>query len=289
MSFNASEKNRLESAAKEIRKYTIDTIGYLGVGHIGGALSIVELLAVLYYRQMRVDPSQPRMAGRDRLVLSKGHAGPALYSALALKGFFPMEWLHTLNAGGTNLPSHCDRNRTPGIDMTTGSLGQGLSAACGIALANRIDGRKSFTFAVIGDGESDEGQVWEAAMFAKHSKLSRLIAFTDYNKMQIDGTTESVLDLGSLEEKWAAFGWATARVDGHDVEAIDNAIGEAKLRAEAAELGAAGAGATAGGVPTMIILDTIKGKGATFCEGLVTNHNMSFTYETAKKAIAELG
>jgi transketolase len=211
-------------------------------------------------------------------VLSKGHAGPALYSALALKGFFPVDWLHTLNAGGTNLPSHCDRNRTPGIDMTTGSLGQGLSAACGIALANRIDGRKAFTFAVIGDGESDEGQVWEAAMFARHSKLSRLIAFTDYNKMQIDGTTESVLDLGELEEKWAAFGWATARVDGHDVEAIDNAIGEAKLRAE-----------TAGGVPAMIILDTIKGKGAAFCEGLVTNHNMSFTYETAKKAIADLG
>ena len=200
-----------------------------------------------------------------------------------------MDWLHTLNAGGTNLPSHCDRNRTPGIDMTTGSLGQGLSAACGIALANRIDGRKVFTFAVIGDGESDEGQVWEAAMFAKHSKLDRLIAFTDYNKMQIDGTTESVLDLGALEEKWAAFGWATSRVDGHDVEAIDRAIDEAKRRAEAAELGEAGTGATAGGAPTMIILDTIKGKGAAFCEGMVTNHNMSFTYETAKKAIAELG
>lgn len=289
MIMDANEKRRLESAAKEIRKRTIDAIGYLGVGHIGGALSIVELLAVLYYRQMRIDPAEPRMAERDRLVLSKGHAGPALYSALALKGFFPMDWLHTLNAGGTNLPSHCDRNRTPGIDMTTGSLGQGLSAACGIALANRIDGRKVFTFAVIGDGESDEGQVWEAAMFAKHSKLDRLIAFTDYNKMQIDGTTESVLDLGALEEKWAAFGWATSRVDGHDVEAIDRAIDEAKRRAEAAELGEAGTGATAGGAPTMIILDTIKGKGAAFCEGMVTNHNMSFTYETAKKAIAELG
>ena len=293
MSLDVNEKSGLEAAAKDIRKHTIDAIGYLGVGHIGGALSIVELLAVLYYRHMRVNPAEPRMADRDRLVLSKGHAGPALYSALALKGFFPMEWLHTLNAGGTNLPSHCDRNRTPGIDMTTGSLGQGLSAACGIALANRIDGRKVFTFAVIGDGESDEGQVWEAAMFAKHNRLGRLIAFTDYNKMQIDGTTESVLDLGALEEKWAAFGWATARIDGHDVEAIDRTIGEAKRRAESAEAGASGTGAASGtaaaGVSTMIILDTIKGKGAAFCEGQVTNHNMSFTYETAKKAIAELG
>lgn len=285
-----SEVSRLESAAKEIRKKTIDTIGYLGVGHIGGALSIVELLAVLYYKEMRIDPASPRMEDRDRLVLSKGHAGPALYSALALKGFFPIEWLHTLNKGGTRLPSHCDRNRTPGIDMTTGSLGQGISAACGIALANRIDKRNVYTYAIIGDGESDEGEVWEAAMFAGHYGLSRLIAFTDNNKMQIDGTTAEVMSVdgkagadGSrdprrLDAKWTAFGWAAERVAGHDVGAICDAIEAAKARAEKGDER-----------PTMIVLDTVKGKGAAFCEGQVGSHNMNFDYETAQKAIAALG
>jgi transketolase len=205
-------------------------------------------------------------------VLSKGHAGPALYSTLASRGFFPEEWLHTLNQGGTLLPSHCDRNRTPGIDMTTGSLGQGLSAACGIALANRLDGIDCHVYAIIGDGESDEGQVWEAAMFASKYRLTRLIAFTDKNKLQIDGPTDEVMDLGRLEDKWTAFGWNTARADGHDVAAIDRAISEAKRR----------------GGPAMIILDTIKGKGASFCEGAVNNHNLAFDYGTAKAAIAEL-
>jgi transketolase len=285
-----SEVSRLESAAKEIRKKTIDTIGYLGVGHIGGALSIVELLAALYYKEMRVDPASPRMEDRDRLVLSKGHAGPALYSALALKGFFPVEWLHTLNKGGTRLPSHCDRNKTPGIDMTTGSLGQGISAACGIALANKIDKRQCYTFAIIGDGESDEGEVWEAAMFAGHYGLSRLIAFTDNNKMQIDGTTAEVMSVDGkpsddgnrgprgLDAKWTAFGWAAERVAGHDLGAICDAIEAAKARADKGDER-----------PTMIVLDTIKGKGAAFCEGQVGSHNMNFDYETAQKAIAALG
>ena len=167
------ERAELEARAKEIRILTIDAIGYLGVGHIGGALSVVEVLTVLYYRHLRHDPARPRWPERDRLVLSKGHAGPALYSTLASRGFFPVEWLHTLNQGGTRLPSHCDRNRTPGIDMTTGSLGQGLSAACGIALANRLDGIDCHVYAIIGDGESDEGQVWEAAMFAAKHRLTR--------------------------------------------------------------------------------------------------------------------
>jgi len=278
---DSMELSRLEEAAKEIRKKTIDMIGFLGVGHIGGALSIADLLAVLYFREMKVDPARPRWPGRDRLVLSKGHAGPALYSALAMKGFFPEEWLHTLNKGGTNLPSHCDRNKTPGIDMTTGSLGQGISAACGIALANRMDGRDVFTYAIIGDGESNEGQVWEAAMFAAHSRLDRLIAFTDCNKMQIDGVTSEIMNLESFEAKWAAFGWEVERIDGHDLKAIASAIDHAKERASAS---AAGTSAR----PTMIILDTIKGKGAEFCEGQVGSHNMNFDYETAKKAIAAL-
>ncbi len=286
----ASDKAAVEATAKEIRKRTIDTIGFLGVGHIGGALSIVEVLAVLYERQLRFDPRNPRDPARDRLVLSKGHAGPALYSTLAYKGFFPEEWLHTLNKGGTKLPSHCDRNKTPGIDMTTGSLGQGISAACGIAFANRLDKRDSYTFAIIGDGESDEGQVWESAMFAAHNRLDRLIAFTDNNKMQIDGTTAEIMNLdqagSDFVAKWAAFGWAAERVPGHDVEAIDAAIERAKARAVAGAASGAGDGA---GKPTMIVLDTVKGKGAAFCEGQVGSHNMSFDYETAKKAVAELG
>ncbi len=279
---DATEKKQLEDLAREIRKKTIDAIGFLGVGHIGGALSIVEVLTVLYFREMNIDPANPRMPNRDRLVLSKGHAGPALYSTLALKGFFPESWLHTLNKGGTNLPSHCDRNKTPGIDMTTGSLGQGLSAASGIALANRLDGRKAFTFAIIGDGESDEGQIWEAAMFAAHQGLARLIAFTDCNKLQIDGKTADIMDIEPLETKWSAFGWNVERVDGHAVEAIDTAIRRAKEQAEG------GGAASYRRKPTMIILDTIKGKGAAFCEGQASNHNMSFDYKTAKEAIAEL-
>ncbi len=268
----------LESQAREVRKYTIDTIAHLGVGHIGGACSVVEILTLLYFYEMNVRPAEPLWRERDKLVLSKGHAGPALYSTLALKGFFPMDWLQTLNQGGTNLPSHCDRNKTPGIDMTTGSLGQGLSAACGLALANRIDRiDSSYIYAIIGDGETDEGQNWEAAMFAAHNKLSKLIAFTDYNKLQLDGTTEQILDLGDLEGKWRTFGWFVLRCDGHDIGALAAAIVSAK-----AQSGLPGA------MPSMIIMDTIKGKGADFAEGLLTNHNMNVDRATADKAIAAL-
>ncbi len=264
----------LERIAKEIRKLTIDEIGYLGVGHIGGAMSVVEVLTLLYHETMRVDPGYPRDPDRDWLVLSKGHAGPTLYATLALKGFFPKDWLHSLNKGGTKLPSHCDRNLTPGIDMTTGSLGQGFSAAMGIALGLSMEGRKSTVYAIIGDGESDEGQVWEAAMFAAHRKLSNLIAFTDFNKQQLDGTTKDILDLESLDDKWRAFGWFTQRVDGHDMAALDKAIQAAKAQA---------------GRPSMIVMDTIKGKGCNFAEALLSNHNMSFGMDEARAAIAALG
>lgn len=264
----------LEVKANEIRKKTIDSIGYLGVGHIGGAMSIVELLTILYYDKMNIDPKNPKMADRDKLVLSKGHAGPALYSTLALKGFFPEEWLHTLNKGGTKLPSHCDMNMTPGIDMTTGSLGQGLSSAIGITLANRLDKNDRNVFAIIGDGESQEGQNWEAAMAAVKFKLNKLIAFTDYNKMQIDGYTTDIMPIDNLEDKWNAFGWNTIRINGHDFKALDKAIDDARTEKEK---------------PSMIILDTIKGKGCTFAEGVITNHNMPFTYEAALEAIKALG
>lgn len=268
----------LKEYAGNIRKKTLYTIGKLGVGHIGGALSIADILALLYGKEMRYDPANPLWPDRDMLVLSKGHAGPALYAALALKGFFPLSWLDTLNQGRTRLPSHCDHNRTPGIDMTTGSLGQGLSAACGIALGRKMSGSSVHVFAIIGDGESQEGQNWEAAMFAAQYGLSRLIAFTDYNKLQIDGTTDEIMSLGDIEGKWASFGWYVQRCDGHDLMAMHEAVSRAKAQGE-----------NPAGKPSMIILDTVKGKGAAFCEGKVESHNMPVSLEAAEKAIAELG
>ena len=273
MGMNAEELSASALFAREIRRLAIESIGGLGVGHIGGAMSIADLLAVLYGRRMKFDPKDPGKRDRDRLVLSKGHAGPALYAALALKGFFPTDWLSTLNRGGTRLPSHCDRNLTPGIDMTTGSLGQGLSAACGIALGNRVDGVDAWTYCIVGDGECDEGQNWEAAMFAAHYKLDRLIAFTDYNKMQIDGYTADIMDLGDVEAKWRGFGWRVLRLDGHDHQALEAAIDLAR---------------SGSGKPSMLILDTIKGKGCTFAEGNIGNHNMNVSPDQLKEALAAL-
>lgn len=269
-----SRVRELTKVAKEIRQLTIDEIGFLGVGHIGGAMSIVELLALLYFEHMKIDPANPRMEGRDWFVLSKGHAGPALYATLALKGFFPKEWLHTLNKGGTHLPSHCDRNLTPGIDMTTGSLGQGFSSAIGIALGLAMDKSPSRLFAVVGDGESNEGQVWEAAMLAGGRRLSNVVAFLDFNKQQLDGFTKDILDMERMEAKWEAFGWFTQRVDGHDIAALDAAIRRALSQKEK---------------PSMIVMDTVKGKGCNFAEAQVSNHNMTFDMAKAQEAISALG
>jgi len=264
----------LKNQAKEIRKMTLEEIGTLGTGHIGGAMSIVDILALLYFHKMKIDPQNPRWEERDQLVVSKGHSGPAVYATLALKGFFPKDWLTTLNKGGTSLPSHCDRNKTPGIDMTTGSLGQGFSAALGIALGLKIDKKSSTVYTIIGDGESDEGQIWEGALFAGYQKLSNLIAFTDYNKQQLDGFTKDILDLGNLAAKWEQFGWFTQEVDGHDIAALDSAIDKALAQKEK---------------PSMIVMNTIKGKGCNFAEGVEKNHSMVFDMEKAKEAIAALG
>lgn len=272
---NESEKNFLIEKSKDIRRLTVDEIGTLGVGHIGGSLSIVEVLVVLYYKYMNIDPSNPKREGRDRFVLSKGHAGPTLYSILADKGYFPLEELHTLNQPGTNLPSHCDMIRTPGIDMTTGSLGQGLSCAVGMAKASKIKKDSAYIYAVVGDGESQEGQIWEAAMLASHLHLNNLIAFTDYNKLQIDGSVEKINNLDSLQDKWKAFGWNVINVDnGHDIKEIDNAIIDGKKSMKK---------------PTMVILNTIKGKGVSFVEDKgAANHNMPFGEEDKIKALQEL-
>jgi transketolase len=265
-----SEFNRL---ATKIRIETIRQIANLGIGHIGGTLSLAEVLAVLYGGVMKIDPANPGWEGRDWLVVSKGHAGPAVYAALALKGYFPMEQLDTLNRPGTNFPSHCDRNKTPGIDMTTGSLGQGASSALGIALGNRIDGRDNYTYLILGDGECQEGQVWEAALFAAQYRLSHVIAFIDCNQQQLDGYTRDVCDLGDLTQKFADFGWSSQSVDGHDVAQIYEAIVKAKAQNEK---------------PAMIVLNTVKGKGCGFAKGKLNNHHMAITKEQASETLKEL-
>lgn len=266
-------KETMEFAA-EIRKETIKCIGHLGVGHVGGALSIADLLAVLYGGEMNIDPSEPNKDDRDFLIVSKGHAGPAVYAALALKGYFPKEMLNTLNQPGTALPSHCDMNRTPGIDMTTGSLGQGASTAMGIACANRLKGYDNYTYLILGDGEIEEGQVWEAAIFANARKLSGVIAFIDFNKCQIDDYVENLCALGNIGDKFRSFGWFIQNVeDGNDVEQIKIAIKNAKAQKEK---------------PSAIILNTVKGKGFSRIEGTLGSHNMSVSKEMAQEAVEEI-
>jgi len=264
----------IEEKANTIRKYTIESIGKLGVGHVGGCLSICDVLAVLYFDIMNIDPKNPKDPDRDRFVLSKGHGGPAVYSTLALAGYFDKKELDTLNRSNTNLPSHCDMNRTIGIDMTTGSLGQGFSCAVGLAIGAKMDKKDYNVYAIIGDGESQEGQIWEAAMLAGSRKLDNLIAFTDYNSMQIDGTIDDINSLNPLDKKWEAFNFYTQIVDGHDVDAIIEAIESAQKVKDK---------------PSMIILNTVKGKGAFFSEGKVTSHNMPVTEDEWKTALEELG
>lgn len=270
----AVKTEELAEKCREIRYSLMDMIGHLGVGHVGGSLSIVETMVLLYYKHMRVDPKNPKKEGRDRFILSKGHAGPTLYAILADKGYFPKEMLYTLNQCGTSLPSHPDAQRTPGVDMTTGSLGQGLSIAVGIAAASRLKKDGARVYAIVGDGECQEGQIWEAAMYAAQLKLDNLIAFTDFNGLQIDGEIDEINGVNPLDKKWEAFGWDTQVVDGHDLIAIDTAISTAQKTR---------------GRPCMIVLKTIKGKGVRFVEEAGTgNHNMPVTAEQRAIALAEL-
>lgn len=246
----------------EIRKLVVEMIGRLGVGHIGGALSIVDVLTYLYYKEMNIDPKNPEKKDRDRLVISKGHAGPAQYAVLADKGYFPIEEIKTLNLPNTNLPSHCDMNKTVGIDMTAGSLGQGLSAAVGMALASKLDKIENYVFSIIGDGESQEGQIYEALMFAGNKKLDNLIVFLDNNKMQIDGLTEEVNDIEPFDKKGEAFKFFTQRTNGHSYEEIDQAVKKAKEQKQK---------------PSLIILETKKGYGFPLAEKLgIGSHNTKY-------------
>jgi transketolase len=263
------EVNQLEKFTTEIRLETLKEIKNLGFGHIGGAMSIVETLAVLYGKVMKINPKEPKWKDRDWLIVSKGHAGPAVYAALALKGYFPMEELMTLNKPKTNLPSHCDRNKTIGIDMTTGSLGQGMSTAIGVALGNRLNERDNYTYLILGDGECDEGQIWEGALFAHHRKLSHLITFIDNNKKQLDGYTKDINDLGNIAEKFSSFGWHIQNANGSDIAKIYETIEKAK---------------EVKGQPSVIILDTIKGQGIKFVEDTMANHHMKFSAEDHREA-----
>ena len=263
-------REQLDALAREFRYVVTDAICRSGSGHIGGVMSLVEIVITLYYRVMHVRPEDPTWPGRDRLVLSKGHAGPIVYTALAYQGFFPKAWLATLNRNGTRLPSHMDQILTPGVEMTAGSLGQGLSAACGMALAAKLDGKRHRVYCIIGDGESDEGQIWEAAMFAGHRQLDNLIVICDYNKMQIDGTTQEILNLEPLADKWRAFGWEVFEIDGHDWDAIYDTLARAD---------------TVTGKPAMILAHTIKGKGNRETENLVDCHNVKVPDEATYERI----
>lgn len=270
---NLNELNFLKEKSKEVRKLLIKEIHSIGKGHYGGSLSVVDILVLLYNKEMNIDVNNPKMEVRDRLVMSKGHAGPALYATLADKGYIKKEELLTLNKENTSLPSHCDMNKTNGIDMTTGSLGQGISCAVGMAKASKIKKDNAYIYCIVGDGECNEGQVWEAAIAASYFKLNNFILFVDYNKMQLDGNLCDIMDMGHMSKKWEAFGFFTKEVDGHDFEEIHNAIEEGKKQDK----------------PVCIVLNTIKGKGVTLIENSgYKNHSMGLTDEQVEDAINDL-
>lgn len=277
MAISEQEYHELESLAAKIRLDTLCSIKKMGQGHLGGSFSIVELLAVLYGKQLRVNPQDPQWADRDRLVLSKGHAGAALYSALANTGYFDRSWLWTINEGGTRLPSHPDRWKTPGVDATTGSLGQGTSMAAGIATGLRLAGKDNFVYLIVGDGELNEGQCWEAFQYIAHFKLNHCIVIIDDNKKQLDGPTKDILDPFDIQQKMTAFGFYTEKVPGADMHAIDEAIERCKSIEDQA---------------VCIVLDSVKGQGVPFFEELDANHSVKFTTDeinqAAEAAIKEL-
>ncbi|AJQ99921.1 Transketolase B section [Enterobacteriaceae bacterium bta3-1] len=256
--------NVVQRYATEIRVETLKALTNLGFGHYGGSMSVVETLAVLYGAVMNVDPADPEWPERDNFVLSKGHAGPALYSALALKGYFPREDLATLNQNGTHFPSHPDRLLTRGVDATTGSLGQGVSIATGMALAHRLAGRKNRVFCILGDGELNEGQCWEAFQFIAHHNLNNLTLFIDYNKQQLDGTLDEVIKPFDLKAKFSAFGFDVVSVKGDDIAAIYDVV--APVRAGEQR-------------PRVVILDSIKGQGVAYIEQLPNSHHLRLTDE----------
>ena len=265
-----AEVNRRANA---IRRHILTMITEAKSGHPGGSLSAADILAVLYFAEMKVDANRPDDPERDRFVLSKGHAAPVLYAALAEKGFFPSSELRGLRKINSMLQGHPDMKGTPGVDMSTGSLGQGISAACGMALAAKIDGKGHRIFALLGDGELEEGQVWEAAMFAAHYKLDNLTAFVDFNGLQIDGPVTEVMSPLPVPDKWRAFNWNVIEIDGHDYEAIFDAIQCAKTVKER---------------PTVIVASTIKGKGVAKMENVADWHGKAPSREECDSFLQDL-
>lgn len=268
----------LAERAAEIRLRAVDAIYHAKSGHPGGSLSIADLLAFLYFQELRVNPADPHWPARDRFVLSKGHCCPALYAALAMRGFFPVEDLNTLRKLGSYLSGHPDMKNVPGVDMSTGSLGQGISAAAGMALVGKREGAPYRVYAVLGDGELQEGQVWEAAMFAGHYRLGNLIAFVDFNRLQIDGDVRQVMDPTPIDRKFEAFGWYAQVVDGHSFEQIESAVEAAKQNGEQT------------GKPSVIVCQTVKGKGVSFMEDQAGWHGKApkeQEYEVAMRELTE--
>ena len=263
----------LETTARRIRLMIVQMIGVGKKGHLGGSCSIADIVTALYFSRLKHDPKNPAWDGRDRFLLSKGHAAPALYTVLAERGYFPKAELHNLRQHGSLLQGHPDATRTPGVEVSSGSLGNGLSIASGIAIALKLDGKESRVYCLLGDGECDEGLVWEAAMFAAHRKLDNLTAIVDRNGLQIDGPTEKVVALEPLCDKWAAFGWNVIRVNGHDHAKLLAAVEEAKCTI---------------GKPTVIVADTVKGKGVSFMEGVVGFHGKACTLAELDTACKEL-
>lgn len=268
------ETVQLQKIAQTVRQDIIREVFSAGSGHPGGSLSAADILTALYFSEMNVDPRDPVMKGRDRFVLSKGHAAPALYACLAERGYFPKEDLVTLRKLGSKLQGHPSMKLLPGVEMSTGSLGQGISAAVGMALAGKADGDPGRIYALLGDGELQEGMVWEAAMAAGHYKLDNLCAVVDHNGLQIDGRNEDVMNVMPIAEKFAVFGWNVLEIDGHDMDQILDAFDMAKK---------------CKGMPTVIVAETVKGKGVSFMEGQAGWHGKAPDEEQAKQAMAELG
>ncbi|MBO5715228.1 MAG: transketolase [Clostridia bacterium] len=270
---NEARIRELKNIANDVRIGIIDATHAAKSGHPGGSLSIADILTYLYFEKLNIDPQNPKMENRDRFVLSKGHTAPALYSTLAHRGFFPVEDLITLRKIDSYLQGHPDMNKIPGVDMSAGSLGLGISSACGMALAGKIDNKDYRVYTIIGDGESEEGQVWEAAMFASHYKLDNLCVILDLNGLQIDGPITEVMNPTPHDKKFEAFGFHVITIDGHDFNEIEAAFAEAE---------------TVKGQPTVIIAKTIKGKNVSFMENSVNWHGAAPNDEQHAQAIAEL-
>jgi len=263
----------LEGIARKLRRHVITMISQAGSGHPGGSLSAADIITALYFRTMRHDPANPHWPDRDRFILSKGHAAPVLYAALAECGYFPLEWLTTLRKSGTCLQGHTDSRLTPGVDMSAGSLGQGLSVGIGMALAAKMDGKGYRTYVLLGDGECQEGQVWEAAMFAPNYKLDNLTAIVDYNGLQLDGFTRQIMDLEPFVEKWRSFKWDVLQVDGHNMQQMVDALQKA---------------ARVKDKPVVIVARTVKGKGVSFMENNVDYHGKAPNKAETETALREL-